>query len=85
MTVAESGIDIRKYWDEQRRLGPECRVALRKRQSSWIILLNEAVRDRLMSEVPLGTFCSGGVDSSLVTAIAARIKNDRDQYVLRGV
>jgi len=35
-------------------------------------LLAEAVRSQLMSEVPLGTFCSGGVDSGLVTTYAAR-------------
>lgn len=34
--------------------------------------LNRAVARQLMSDVPLGTFCSGGIDSSLTTAIAAR-------------
>ncbi len=35
-------------------------------------LVDTAVEKRLMSEVPLGTFCSGGLDSTLVTAVAAR-------------
>jgi asparagine synthase (glutamine-hydrolysing) len=34
--------------------------------------LNAAVARQLMADVPLGTFCSGGIDSSLTTAIAAR-------------
>jgi asparagine synthase (glutamine-hydrolysing) len=35
-------------------------------------ILPMAVSKRLMSDVPLGTFCSGGLDSTLVTALAAR-------------
>lgn len=35
-------------------------------------ILPRAVEKRLMSEVPLGTFCSGGLDSTLVTALASR-------------
>jgi asparagine synthase (glutamine-hydrolysing) len=34
-------------------------------------VLRRSVRRRLMSDVPLGTMCSGGLDSGLITAIAA--------------
>lgn len=35
-------------------------------------ILPNIVEKRLMSDVPLGAFCSGGLDSTLVTALAAR-------------
>ena len=35
-------------------------------------ILQSAIARQLVADVPVGTFCSGGIDSSLVTAVAAR-------------
>jgi len=40
-------------------------------------LIKDAVKKRLISDVPLGTFLSGGLDSSLVSAMMHRLSNEK--------
>ncbi|QMU30424.1 asparagine synthase (glutamine-hydrolyzing) [Adhaeribacter radiodurans] len=41
-------------------------------QKKLVTLLDEAVQRRLVADVPLGAFLSGGIDSSVIVALASR-------------
>ena len=75
MTIRDGHASIDRYWSPQPSGDPlalEPEEALRQ----FADLFEDAVKLRLISDVPVGTFCSGGVDSSLVTAVAARLKGE---------
>lgn len=71
-------IEIRKYWDinevyHKMRQNPvtdyeEAKTTLKE-------LLRSSVQRRMLSDVPLGTFLSGGYDSSLMCAIAQEVSD----------
>ncbi|OGP99790.1 MAG: asparagine synthase (glutamine-hydrolyzing) [Deltaproteobacteria bacterium RBG_19FT_COMBO_60_16] len=78
VATPEGGVSIRQYWDvpfgppgEQSAWEPE---ELREHVRELLI---DAVRIRLRADVPVGSYLSGGLDSSGVTAIVKRHFNNR--------
>ncbi|MGH9775408.1 MAG: asparagine synthase (glutamine-hydrolyzing) [Candidatus Acidiferrales bacterium] len=60
------------YWDLLEAAGDPPQMSDQDAVERIRELLDEAVEIRLISDVPLGIFLSGGVDSSTITALAAR-------------
>jgi asparagine synthase (glutamine-hydrolysing) len=70
-----SGTQVTRYWSLA--YTPKQRISEAEAVRETRRLLTEAVRKRLISEVPLGAFLSGGVDSSGVVAVMAGLGSGR--------
>jgi len=68
-------IKIERYW--QLDFSKKLNIGEEEAGERVVELLREAVRIRLMSEVPLGAFLSGGVDSSAVVALMAQESSEQ--------
>ena len=75
LTIRDGRSLLSRYWSPRPAASPPP-VTHGEALETFAALMEDSVRLRLVSDVPVGTFCSGGVDSSLVTALAARLKAD---------
>ncbi|HTI38114.1 MAG TPA: asparagine synthase (glutamine-hydrolyzing) [Vicinamibacterales bacterium] len=72
--VFENGaVTTRQWWDVPVRENPGRPLSARDAVVEFRSRLDDAVRTRLMADVPLGMFLSGGLDSSAIAALMARM------------
>jgi len=74
--ISSAGMEIRYYWKTEEQIEHKTVTDLLTAKTEFRSLMQNAVELRMISDVPFGTFLSGGVDSSLVTALAQNISVD---------
>jgi asparagine synthase (glutamine-hydrolysing) len=75
LTWEQGRVTVTQYWDVRYQPNTECRT-----ETDYVdkleALLTAAVKRRLMSEVPLGAFLSGGLDSSTIVGLMAKVSGE---------
>jgi asparagine synthase (glutamine-hydrolysing) len=77
MNISSSGSSLHQYWDLE--FSPDYERTEKDTINEFLHLLEDSVEKRLISEVPLGVFLSGGIDSSVVAALMSKFSNSSVQ------
>ena len=77
LEVRRQKLEVKKYYQIPYGKGNEdSNISYEAAKQKLSALLEASVQRRLVADVPLGAFLSGGVDSSVVTALASKHKPD---------
>ena len=75
----EGRLAVTRYWklkDREHTLDAETTAE----EVRWLVI--DAIRRQMVSDVPIGTFLSGGLDSSIITAVCAGDMEAREEKLL---
>lgn len=73
LILENSDISIRGYWALNEFLPGKTRIE--ECQEKLAAILKESVKYRLISDVPLGAFLSGGIDSSIIVGLMSKMSS----------
>lgn len=74
--AASQQVTIKKFWDLPQPQPTESRLGVSgDPEETLLSLLREAVHDQMISDVPIGAFLSGGLDSSVVVALMTEVSD----------
>jgi asparagine synthase (glutamine-hydrolysing) len=78
LKVSQQQIEIKQWYDipYDKNRTESTAIDYGQAQESLRTLLEDSVKRRLVSDVPLGAFLSGGIDSSIIAGLAAKHKPD---------
>lgn len=71
MVIRDSNVKITRYWDFEFDIDPA--RSEQEWEEQFYELLKDSVNRRLMSDVPLGVYLSGGVDSTVITGLMSQL------------
>ena len=79
LEVTPTAQRLHRWWDPQKELaGATGEVSV----DDLRVVLEDSVAAHMVADVPVSTFLSGGLDSSLLTVLAARHNPDLDAYTI---
>ena len=81
LLLKDGKVRFRNYWSPMPSPGARS-IDTGEATEKLHALIRDSVRLRMVSDVPLGTFCSGGLDSSLVTAMASGMVSGAPKVML---
>jgi asparagine synthase (glutamine-hydrolysing) len=79
LTFDRAGLQKKLYWDIPLEDNPLSERTVDEWAEDLLAMLRDAVAKRLRSDVPVGVFLSGGIDSSAITVLAAQVAGRRLQ------
>jgi asparagine synthase (glutamine-hydrolysing) len=89
LVAGEDGVSVETYWslaaEAKKRISDPFDASDAELEQRFDELLRSVVRSQMMSDVPLGAFLSGGIDSSLVVSMMAAEAGRRVQTFSIGV